>query len=79
MAAATLEAGVYEPPPREPEIGDKMPDGTLCAGVSPNTGRATYATPADAPSRIRSKKPKNTRRIWTRTATKTGAYRRKMI
>jgi hypothetical protein len=62
IAAATLEAGGYiqpsprerevgytECPPREPEIGDQMPDGTLYAGVSPDTGKAMYATPADAP------------------------------
>jgi hypothetical protein len=46
MAAATLEAGGY---PREPEIGDTMPDGTIFAGVSPDTGKAMYAMPADAP------------------------------
>lgn len=30
-------------------IGDKMPDGTVYAGISPETGKAMYATPADAP------------------------------
>jgi hypothetical protein len=33
---------------REPGPGDKMPDGTIFAGVSPDTGKAMYATPADA-------------------------------
>jgi hypothetical protein len=33
---------------REPGPGDKMPDGTIFAGVSPDTGMAMYATPADA-------------------------------
>jgi hypothetical protein len=29
--------------------GDKMPDGTVYAGPSPETGRPLYAAPADAP------------------------------
>jgi hypothetical protein len=29
-------------------IGGKMPDGTVYAGVSPDTGKAMYAAPADA-------------------------------
>jgi Protein of unknown function (DUF1566) len=33
---------------RGEKIGDKMPDGTIFAGVSPDTGKAMYATPADA-------------------------------
>ena len=33
----------------EPKIGDKMPDGSIYAGVSPNTGMPMYTTPADAP------------------------------
>jgi hypothetical protein len=33
----------------EPEIGDTMPDGTIYAGLSPDTGKAMFATPADAP------------------------------
>src|SRR5437764_572294 len=50
MAAATLAAGGYvEPAPREHEAGDKMPNGSIYAGVSPDTGKAMYATPADAP------------------------------
>jgi hypothetical protein len=31
-----------------PKIGDKMPDGTIYVGISPETGKAMYATPADA-------------------------------
>lgn len=30
-------------------VGDVMPDGTKYAGISPDTGRAMYAAPADAP------------------------------
>ena len=49
-AAATLDAGGYvEPLPREPEPGDRMPDGTIYAGVSPATAKPMYVTPADAP------------------------------
>jgi hypothetical protein len=32
----------------EPGIGDKMPDGTILAGVSPDTGKPLYTTPLDA-------------------------------
>lgn len=32
-----------------PRVGDRMPDGTICAGVSPDTGKPMYALPADAP------------------------------
>jgi hypothetical protein len=32
-----------------PKPGARMPDGTIYAGVSPETGEAMYATPADAP------------------------------
>src|ERR1700733_12112296 len=33
----------------EPKIGNKMPDGTIYAGVSPDTGSPIYAMPTDAP------------------------------
>jgi hypothetical protein len=32
-----------------PEIGDEMPDGTIYAGLSPDTGAPMYATPQHAP------------------------------
>ena len=49
MASDTLRAGGWvEPPPPEPKIGDKMPDGTVFAGISPDTNKPMYATPADA-------------------------------
>jgi hypothetical protein len=32
-----------------PKVGDKMPDGTVFAGISPDTNKPMYATPADAP------------------------------
>ena len=35
--------------PAEPKPGDKMADGAVYAGISPDTGKAMYATPADAP------------------------------
>jgi hypothetical protein len=34
----------------EPNVGDKMPDGTIYAGISPDTKKAMYATPSDAPT-----------------------------
>lgn len=33
----------------EPKPGDRMPDGTVFAGISPDTNKPMYATPADAP------------------------------
>ncbi len=33
----------------ELNIGDKMPDGTIYVGVSPNTKKPMYTTPADVP------------------------------
>jgi hypothetical protein len=36
--------------PAESKVGDKMPDGTIYAGISPDTKQAMYATPADAPT-----------------------------
>jgi len=44
-ATATLETDNAN---ATPEIGDKMEDGTIYAGVSPDTGEAMYVTPADA-------------------------------
>ncbi len=32
-----------------PKVGDVMPDGTIYAGVSPDTNQRMYAAPADAP------------------------------
>ena len=34
---------------KEVEIGEVMPDGTVYAGVSPETGKAMFTTAADAP------------------------------
>jgi hypothetical protein len=31
------------------KIGDQMPDGTIYAGISPDTNQPMYATPSDAP------------------------------
>jgi hypothetical protein len=33
----------------EPRVGDRMPDGTIYAGISPDTHQPMYATEADAP------------------------------
>jgi hypothetical protein len=40
-------------PAPAPGIGDVMPDGTIYAGLSPDTGEALYATPQDAPLRMK--------------------------
>jgi uncharacterized protein DUF1566 len=52
MAARTLESGGFDAAtatPKPPQIGDRMPDGTIYAGASPDTGKPMYAAPADAP------------------------------
>ncbi len=53
MAAQTLQSGGFDVEeankPKPVEIGGKMPDGTVYAGISPDTGKAMYTTPADAP------------------------------
>jgi len=35
------------------EVGDKMKDGTIFAGVSPDTGENMFVTPQDAPGRLK--------------------------
>jgi hypothetical protein len=35
--------------PAELKPGDRMPDGTVCAGISPDTQKPMYTTPVDAP------------------------------
>src|ERR1035437_5271915 len=35
--------------PAEPKVGDRMADGTIYAGTSPDSNKPMYATPADAP------------------------------
>lgn len=35
------------------EVGDTMPDGTVYAGISPDTGKPFYTTPDDAPLTVR--------------------------
>jgi uncharacterized protein DUF1566 len=49
IAAATLNAGGFDAARAVPKIGCRMPDGTIYAGTSPDTGNAMYAAPADAP------------------------------
>jgi Protein of unknown function (DUF1566) len=60
-AAATERLGALlkssQPAPSGlPRPGDEMPDGTIYAGVSPDTGKPMYATPADAPTTFTFKK-----------------------
>jgi hypothetical protein len=33
----------------KPKPGDRMPDGRIYSGVSPDDGKVMYTTPADAP------------------------------
>jgi len=50
ISSETLQAGGWaEPSPAEPQIGDRMPDGTVLAGRSPDTGKPMYAMLQDAP------------------------------
>jgi len=48
LAATLPSCDQVEAPPAEPKIGDQMPDGTIYAGISPDTNKPMYATPADA-------------------------------
>src|SRR5437868_10026201 len=34
---------------KTPQVGDKMPDGSVYAGISPDTNQPIYTTPKDAP------------------------------
>ena len=36
-------------PTTDVKSGEKMPDGTIYAGISPATGKPMYTTPSDAP------------------------------
>src|SRR5262245_32539436 len=45
MAAATLESAGFDPTIADPKVGDRMPDGTIYAGDSPETGKPMYTTP----------------------------------
>src|SRR3954453_23306138 len=45
-AAANDRGGPENP---EPQPGDRMQDGTIFAGVSPDTNKPMFTTPADAP------------------------------
>jgi hypothetical protein len=48
-AAANDDGKPKTAPEIGPEIGDAMDDGTIFAGISPDTHQLLYATPADAP------------------------------
>ena len=48
MAADTLNAAGFDPSIADPKVGDRMPDGTIYAGDSPDTGKPMYTTTADA-------------------------------
>jgi hypothetical protein len=45
----SMEKVMGEGTTTKPEIGDEMPDGTIYAGISPDTHKPMFATPADAP------------------------------
>src|SRR5947208_2132008 len=46
--AANDDGKPSKAPLAKPQPGDRMPDGTIYAGMSPDTGKAMYTTPADA-------------------------------
>ena len=54
-AAVKLDSAANDSAPASPakaaapKVGDRMPDGTIYAGDSPDTGKPMYTTPADAP------------------------------
>ena len=50
LAPDTLRSGgCVEAPPAAPKIGEMMPDKTIYAAISPDTGKPMYTTPRDAP------------------------------
>jgi hypothetical protein len=49
LAAALALSCFSEPALAADKVGDKMPDGTIYAGVSPETKKPMYAMPVDAP------------------------------
>ncbi len=49
IARQTLASCDALPRRRRLRLGDTMPDGSIYAGISPDTGIPFYATPADAP------------------------------
>jgi hypothetical protein len=49
-AMALSPYGISAAPETGPAIGDKVADGTVYAGTSPDTNKPLYTTPADAPS-----------------------------
>jgi hypothetical protein len=53
-AEETLISGGYKPP----QAGDAMSDGTIFAGISPDTDKPMYAAAADAPQRMTFKEGK---------------------
>ena len=52
-STTTPEAVNVEQDSTAPEIGDTMEDGTIYAGVSPDTNEPMYVTPADAPGTLK--------------------------
>jgi hypothetical protein len=74
IASDTLPAGGWVP---QPKIGGKLPDGTVFAGISPDTNKPMYTTPEDASLTMTSTMPRNTPPSSMLTATKTGACRRR--
>lgn len=55
ITRATGESSVPKAGAVISNVGDKMPDGTVFAGVSPSTGRPLYVLPADAPLKMKFK------------------------
>lgn len=49
IARAMAEGCNRRHPPAPPEIGDKMADGSIYAGDSPDTGKPMYVTARDTP------------------------------
>lgn len=56
LATATLDATGFDPSIADAKVGDRMPDGTIYAGKSPDTGKPMYTTPVDAPKPLKWKK-----------------------
>jgi hypothetical protein len=84
--AAKPKAANANEAPAELKVGDKMPDGAVYAGISPDRNKPMYTTPAPAPLTMTFNQAKEYAakldahgyQDWrVPTATRTGTFRRK--
>src|SRR5947209_3721578 len=74
--AANDSANATAVNPAELKPGERMPDGTIYAGISPDSQKPMYTTPEDAPLTYTFNEARNTPRSSTLEVTMTGVCRR---